>query len=101
VSLGFFSPLIHSLVGLNHANCSYEPGYAHPVHQTFLPPELAGTTFLQDEDSVVGKTYDEAALQEWEWRNLGGKKWPGREEMLQRLEAAKGQERDPDKNRQQ
>ncbi|KWU41310.1 P-loop containing nucleoside triphosphate hydrolase protein, partial [Rhodotorula sp. JG-1b] len=59
----------------------YEPGYAHPVHQTFLPPELAGTTFLQDDDSVVGKTYDEAALQEWEWRNLDGKKWPGREEM--------------------
>lgn len=66
-----------------------------------MPPELAGTTFLQDEGSVVGKTYDEAALQEWEWRNLDGKKWPGREEMLRQLEAAKGKEGDPpDKNRQ-
>ncbi|GAA5864933.1 hypothetical protein JCM3774_003913 [Rhodotorula dairenensis] len=67
----------------------YEPGYAHPVHQTFLPPELTGTTFLQDDSSVVGKTYDEAALQEWEWRNLGGKKWPGREEMMRQFATAK------------
>ncbi|GAA5992891.1 hypothetical protein JCM10908_001393 [Rhodotorula pacifica] len=70
----------------------YEPGYAHPVHQTFFPPELSGTAFLQDDNSVVGKTYDEAALHEWEWRNLGGKKWPGREEMMRQLEAAAKEE---------
>ncbi|BGP56364.1 DNA-dependent ATPase mgs1 [Rhodotorula sphaerocarpa] len=69
----------------------YEPGYAHPVHQTFLPPELAGTAFLRDEESLVGKTYDEAALKEWEWRKLGGERWPGREDMLRRLAAAEAE----------
>ncbi|GEM08840.1 hypothetical protein Rt10032_c06g2857 [Rhodotorula toruloides] len=63
----------------------YEPGYAHPVYQPFLPPELAGTTFLKDDDSVEGKAYDEAALREWEWRKLGGKKWEGRDEMERKL----------------
>ncbi|KAJ8293778.1 putative oligopeptide transporter [Rhodotorula toruloides] len=73
----------------------YEPGYAHPVHQPFLPPELAGTIFLKDDDSVEGKTYDEAALREWEWRNLGGKKWEGREEMEKKfaVEAEKVEQR--------
>ncbi|BGP25730.1 OPT super [Rhodotorula toruloides] len=71
----------------------YEPGYAHPVYQPFLPPELAGTTFLKDDDSVEGKAYDEAALREWEWRKLGGKKWEGRDEMERKLavEAEKGE----------
>ncbi|BGP33284.1 DNA-dependent ATPase mgs1 [Rhodotorula toruloides] len=63
----------------------YEPGYAHPVYQPFLPPELVGTTFLKDDNSVEGKAYDEAALREWEWRNLGGKKWEGREDMERKL----------------
>ncbi|GAA5999811.1 ssDNA-dependent ATPase MGS1 [Rhodotorula paludigena] len=63
----------------------YEPGYAHPVYQPFFPPELAGTTFLRDDDSLEGKTVDEAALREWEWRNLCGKKWDGREELEKRV----------------
>lgn len=63
----------------------YEPGYAHPVYQPFFPPELAGTTFLRDDDSLEGKTVDEAALREWEWRSLGGKKWDGREELEKRV----------------
>lgn len=34
---------------------------------------------------MEGKTYDEAALREWEWKELGGKKWEGREEMMRKL----------------
>lgn len=67
----------------------YNPGYLHPVTQPFLPPELVGRPeahFLQDEESTEGKKYDEAALREWEWKELGGKKWEGREEMMRRLE---------------
>ncbi|ORY70649.1 hypothetical protein BCR35DRAFT_307958 [Leucosporidium creatinivorum] len=67
----------------------YNPAYLHPVTQPFLPPELVGRPeahFLQDEESVEGKKYDEAALREWEWKELGGKKWEGREEMMRRLE---------------
>lgn len=71
---------------------SYEPGFAHPVYQPFLPPELAGTIFLKDDDSIEGKAYDEAALREWEWRHLGGKKWEGREEMERKLAAEARQE---------
>ncbi|GAA5956986.1 hypothetical protein JCM21900_006724 [Sporobolomyces salmonicolor] len=66
----------------------YNPSYAHPVYQPFLPPELASDSaaqFLKDDDSVEGKIYDEAALREWEWRNLGGGKWEGRDEMERKL----------------
>ncbi|BGP49432.1 DNA-dependent ATPase mgs1 [Rhodotorula kratochvilovae] len=63
----------------------YNPGFAHPVYQPFLPPELAGTTFLQDDAAVDGKTVDEAALREWEWRTLGGERWEGREEMERKV----------------
>ncbi|GAA5907480.1 hypothetical protein JCM8208_001389 [Rhodotorula glutinis] len=63
----------------------YEPGFAHPVHQTFLPPELAGTTFLRDDDDLEGKTVDEAALREWEWRVQGGARWEGRDELERRV----------------
>ncbi|GAA5857006.1 hypothetical protein JCM9279_007311 [Rhodotorula babjevae] len=63
----------------------YEPGFAHPVFQTFLPPELAGTTFLRDDDDLEGKTVDEAALREWEWRTRGGARWEGREELQRRV----------------
>ncbi|GAA5849116.1 hypothetical protein JCM8547_006453 [Rhodosporidiobolus lusitaniae] len=64
----------------------YNPGYAHPVFQPYLPSELAGKTdFLQDDDSIAGKTVDEAALREWEWKTQGGEKWEGREEMAGKL----------------
>ncbi|CEQ41169.1 SPOSA6832_02857, partial [Sporobolomyces salmonicolor] len=78
----------------------YNPSYAHPVYQPFLPPELASDSaaqFLKDDDSVEGKIYDEAALREWEWRNLGGGRWEGRDEMerkLRELEKEKEKERE-------
>ncbi|BGP17538.1 hypothetical protein JCM10213_004080 [Rhodosporidiobolus nylandii] len=73
----------------------YNPGYAHPVYQPFLPPELAGkTNFLQDDSSIEGKTVDEAALREWEWKVQGGKKWEGREEMVRKLRELEERDRE-------
>lgn len=69
----------------------YNPSYLHPVTQPFLPAELVGreeARFLQEEESVVGKVYDEAALREWEWKELGGERWEGREGMMRRLREA-------------
>ncbi|GAA5987699.1 hypothetical protein JCM11641_002563 [Rhodosporidiobolus odoratus] len=64
----------------------YEPGYAHPVYQPFIPPELASKTdFLKDDTSIAGKLVNEAALREWEWKKQGGAKWEGREEMVRKL----------------
>ncbi|GAA5966932.1 hypothetical protein JCM3765_001305 [Sporobolomyces pararoseus] len=66
----------------------YNPGFAHPVYQPFLPPELLAnpaTKFLQDEESIEGKTVDEVALREWEEERLGGARWEGREEMEKKL----------------
>jgi hypothetical protein len=65
---------------------SYNPGFAHPVYQPFLPPELAGKAdFLKDDSSIEGRTFDEAALREWEWKMQGGEKWSGREELAERM----------------
>ncbi|GAA6010112.1 hypothetical protein JCM10207_007564 [Rhodosporidiobolus poonsookiae] len=72
----------------------YEPGYAHPVFQTFLPPELAGAKFLHPDDSLEGKTVDEAALREWEWKVQGGKRWEGRDEMARKLSELEERDRE-------
>lgn len=78
--------LFHLPTAADLLTLSYNPSYAHPVYQPFLPPELAGkASFLQDDSSLDGKKVDEAALREWEWKTLGGMKWEGREEMARRL----------------
>lgn len=78
------------------AEYKYNPGFLHPVTQPFLPPELLDrpeARFLRDEDSVVDRTYDEAALREWEEKELGGERWEGREDMEKRLqESGRGDE---------
>lgn len=63
----------------------YNPDYLHPVYQEYLPPELRGTSFLQPEDSVKDKVYDEEALKQFEEKVLGGEKWEGRETLVARL----------------
>lgn len=57
----------------------YEPSFAHPVHQTFMPPELEGKVFLQDDDDVVDKKVDERRLIEWEKHH--SKRWEGRSKL--------------------
>lgn len=63
----------------------YEPNYAHPVPQDFLPPELKGTRFLADEATLEGKEYNEALLREWEFKRREGAPWDGRDEMMRKL----------------
>ncbi|GAA5926622.1 ssDNA-dependent ATPase MGS1 [Sporobolomyces koalae] len=67
----------------------YNPSFAHPVYQPFLPPELVAnpaTRFLQDDDDIEGKTIDREALREWEEQILGGDEWPGRDQLEAKLQ---------------
>jgi putative ATPase len=57
----------------------YEPAFAHPVHQTFMPPELEDKVFLRDDADLTDKKVDEDKLQEWEAHR--GKEWEGRDKL--------------------
>jgi putative ATPase len=57
----------------------YEPSFAHPVHQTFMPPELEGHTFLIGDNDPADRTIDKDKLEEWE-RHIG-KRWEGRDRL--------------------
>ncbi|WVF70115.1 hypothetical protein IAT40_004903 [Kwoniella sp. CBS 6097] len=67
---------------------SYDPDYAHPVYNEYLPNTLANHSshssypdehiLKSAEAEKRGKTWDEERLGEWEWRINGGKDWSGR-----------------------
>lgn len=61
----------------------YEPSYAHPVHQTFMPPELQDKVFLRNEDDISDKKVDWEKLKEWE--QLHGTPWEGRATLSGKL----------------
>ncbi|KZT56618.1 P-loop containing nucleoside triphosphate hydrolase protein [Calocera cornea HHB12733] len=54
----------------------YNPNFAHPVHNNFLPEQLQGSRFMWDEGE--GKAWDEEQLREWERTENGGREWEGR-----------------------
>jgi hypothetical protein len=54
--------------------------------QTFLPPELEGRKFLNDEDSLEGKKIDMEELSEWERKVNHGEPWEGRQALLRKLD---------------
>ncbi|KAH8118160.1 P-loop containing nucleoside triphosphate hydrolase protein [Phellopilus nigrolimitatus] len=56
----------------------YNPDYAHPVHNQFLPDTLKDETFLLKEGDISDKTWSEEALKVWEREQNGGKEWAGR-----------------------
>ncbi|CAK5281458.1 unnamed protein product [Mycena citricolor] len=56
----------------------YNPDYAHPVTNTYLPPELEARPFLRKDGEMAGKMWDEAALVAWETKENDGKQWEGR-----------------------
>ncbi|KZO95602.1 P-loop containing nucleoside triphosphate hydrolase protein [Calocera viscosa TUFC12733] len=56
----------------------YNPNFAHPVHNNFLPDQFHGSRFLWDEGE--GKAWDEEQLREWERVDNEGKEWEGRKE---------------------
>ncbi|KAK4699532.1 putative ATPase, partial [Phenoliferia sp. Uapishka_3] len=68
------------------ADYKYNPGFAHPVHQTYLPPELeAKADFLGLEEKV----WDEEALRKWEDTSNEGRRWEGREAEAKGFESSK------------
>ncbi|KAJ7497188.1 DNA polymerase III, clamp loader complex, gamma/delta/delta subunit [Mycena latifolia] len=56
----------------------YNPEYAHPVHNTYLPSRFEGVNFLKKAGDTSDKIWDEEALVSWENAN-GGKRWEGRD----------------------
>ncbi|KAF8517644.1 hypothetical protein JB92DRAFT_2905503 [Gautieria morchelliformis] len=56
----------------------YNPSYAHPVHQEYLPPHLSGEKFLKEPEDLSGKSWDEAILNRWERECNDGQPWEGR-----------------------
>ncbi|KIJ49622.1 hypothetical protein M422DRAFT_161447 [Sphaerobolus stellatus SS14] len=59
----------------------YNPTYAHPVHQDYLPPQLYGEEFLKKEGDIKDKVWDEKLLKDWERECNDDKAWEKREEM--------------------
>ncbi|KAG5716740.1 ATPase WRNIP1 [Termitomyces sp. T112] len=56
----------------------YNPSYAHPVHNIYLPIQFEGEVFLRREGDTRDKIWDEAALCVWEHEANGDKEWEGR-----------------------
>ncbi|KAB5589342.1 ATPase [Ceratobasidium theobromae] len=56
----------------------YNPTFAHPVHNEFLPIEYQGHVFLRPAGDNSDKIWDERLLMKWEMRANGGKEWEGR-----------------------
>lgn len=57
---------------------AYNPDYAHPVTNDYLPAQLAAARFLRDEGDLEDKTWDEDMLRRWETRKNDGMPWEGR-----------------------
>ncbi|PCH43682.1 nucleoside triphosphate hydrolase protein [Wolfiporia cocos MD-104 SS10] len=58
----------------------YNPEYAHPVTNDYLPAELKGQTFLKPSGDTSDKIWDEDALRRWELEENSGIPWSGRPE---------------------
>ncbi|KAJ1304908.1 hypothetical protein OPQ81_006042 [Rhizoctonia solani] len=56
----------------------YNPAFAHPVHNEFLPIEFQGRVFLPPAGDTSEKIWDERLLMKWEMRQNGGREWEGR-----------------------
>ncbi|CDO69198.1 hypothetical protein BN946_scf185042.g100 [Trametes cinnabarina] len=56
----------------------YNPEYAHPVTNDYLPIQFRGDEFLRKEGDKRDKVWDEDALRQWEFEENGGRPWSGR-----------------------
>lgn len=57
---------------------AYNPDYAHPVHNDYLPIQFKDDAFLTKAGDTSGKIWDEDALVRWENEENRGKDWDGR-----------------------
>ncbi|KZT28929.1 P-loop containing nucleoside triphosphate hydrolase protein [Neolentinus lepideus HHB14362 ss-1] len=58
----------------------YNPDYAHPVTNDYLPAQFRDEVFLRKEGDLSGKEWDEEALRRWEREVNGGREWEGRKQ---------------------
>ncbi|KAI0665963.1 hypothetical protein C8Q78DRAFT_1198775 [Trametes maxima] len=58
----------------------YNPDYAHPVTNDYLPIQFRDDEFLRKEGDMRDKVWDEDALRQWEFQVNGGRPWSGRPE---------------------
>jgi len=56
----------------------YQPQFAHPVTNTYLPPQIHGKDILREEGDLTRKKWDEESLRQWEEIENGGQAWTGR-----------------------
>ncbi|KAI0062929.1 P-loop containing nucleoside triphosphate hydrolase protein [Artomyces pyxidatus] len=56
---------------------NYNPDFAHPVTNEYLPPEIRGKVFLRKDGDLDGKMWDDVALREWECEQNDGREWDG------------------------
>lgn len=56
----------------------YNPSYAHPVHNDYLPSPVKRENILKEAGDMSDKLWDETALQQWEMQCNGGNPWSGR-----------------------
>ncbi|TFY81202.1 hypothetical protein EWM64_g2809 [Hericium alpestre] len=66
----------------------YNPSYAHPVTNEYLPTELKEERFLRREGDMHDKAWDEDALKEWEKEENEGREWEGRRLDMKRSDDA-------------
>ncbi|KZT11052.1 P-loop containing nucleoside triphosphate hydrolase protein [Laetiporus sulphureus 93-53] len=57
----------------------YNPDYAHPVTNDYLPPRFKDEGFLLSAGDMTGKSWDEEALRNWEIEENEGLPWEGRQ----------------------
>ncbi|WVR04386.1 hypothetical protein IAU60_001388 [Kwoniella sp. DSM 27419] len=79
---------------------SYDPDYAHPVYNEYLPHTLANhsshSAFPEEHilrtpaSEKKGKMWDEDRLSEWEWRVNGNKEWSGRNRRVEQPQPTEG-----------
>jgi len=58
---------------------AYNPAYAHPVMNNYLPTQIAGSKFLSEAGDTSEKIWDEEKLMKWESQVNGGRPWSGRD----------------------
>ncbi|TFY60522.1 hypothetical protein EVG20_g7383, partial [Dentipellis fragilis] len=64
-------------MGYSKGYC-YNPDYAHPVTNEYVPIQFRDEVFLREEGDKTDKIWDEEELRRWEREENGGKDWDGR-----------------------
>ncbi|ETW80796.1 hypothetical protein HETIRDRAFT_46394, partial [Heterobasidion irregulare TC 32-1] len=64
-------------MGYGEGYC-YNPEYAHPVTNDYIPERFRNVRFLREIGDRTDKTWDEKALRRWEVDENNGKEWEGR-----------------------